>query len=123
MDQSSQGKDNAILELCVEFSLFVIDFCELLKENKKYVFADQILRAGTSIGANIFEAQSAESRDDFIHKLKIADKEASETKYWLILCERSKHYPHSDELVSKLEVVRSVLSKIIISARRNRTGK
>lgn len=120
MEQNSEMKDNAILELCLDFSLYVMDFSEVLKENKKYVFADQILRAGTSIGANIFEAQSAESRDDFIHKMKVADKEASETKYWLILCERSQHYPYSDELLAKLEILRSMISKIIISARRNR---
>lgn len=46
------------------------------------------MKAGTSIGANVFEAQSAESRAGFIHKLKIADKEAKETEYWLLLCEK-----------------------------------
>jgi len=55
--------------------------------------------------------------------MKIADKEASETKYWLVLCERSNHYPHSDELMSKLNVIRSMIAKIIISARKNRPGK
>jgi len=123
MEPGNEKKDNAILELCIDFSLFVMDFCEILKENRKFVFADQILRAGTSVGANVFEAQSAESRDDFIHKMKIADKEASETNYWLILCERSKHYPYSDELMSKLNVIRSMISRIIISARKNRPGK
>jgi len=123
MNQLKPEQDNLIVNLCIDFSLYIIDFCELLKENKKYVFADQILRAGTSIGANTFEAQSAESRDDFIHKMKVADKEASETKYWLILCERSKHYPHSNELMARLDVIRSLLSKIIITAKRNRPKK
>ena len=60
---------------------------------KKYVVANQLLRAGTSIGANVHEAQNAESRADFIHKIKIALKELEETKYWLLLCENSKNYP------------------------------
>lgn len=54
------------------------------------MLANQLLRSGTSIGANIRESQSAESRLDFIHKLKIADKEA---EYWLLLCQKSNKYP------------------------------
>jgi four helix bundle protein len=54
---------------------------------RKFIISNQLLKAGTSIGANIFEAQYAESRIDFIHKMKIAQKEANETLYWLILCE------------------------------------
>mgnify|MGYP000920149193 CR=1 FL=1 len=123
MEQMKPGQDNLIVNLCIEFSLYVMDFCEILKESKKFTIASQLLRAGTSIGANTFEAQSAESRDDFIHKMKLADKEASETKYWLILCERSKHYPHSSELMARLDVIRSLLSKIIITAKRNRPKK
>lgn len=119
MEQMKPEQDNLIVNLCIEFSLYVMDFCEILKESKKFTIASQLLRAGTSIGANTFEAQSAESRDDFIHKMKLADKEASETKYWLILCERSKHYPHSNELMARLDVIRSLLSKIIITAKRN----
>jgi four helix bundle protein len=55
-----------------------------LKE-KKLVISNQLLKSGTSIGANVFEAQYAESRIDFIHKMKIAQKEANETLYWLLL--------------------------------------
>ncbi len=74
---------NIILEKSLEFALEIIKYSEILEEQKKYVIARQILRAGTSIGANIKEAQSCESRADFIHKLKIAAKEANETEYWL----------------------------------------
>jgi len=65
-------KKNEVLDLSFEFALQIIEFCELLEENKKYVIAKQLLRSGTSIGANIREAQNAESNSDFIHKLKIA---------------------------------------------------
>lgn len=78
---------NEILDLGIRFSLKIIEFTELLESQRKFVIANQLLKCGTSIGANIFEAQSAESRNDFIHKLKISDKEAKETEYWLLLCE------------------------------------
>lgn len=79
-------KRNEILELSFDFALQLIDYCELLEEKRKYVIARQLLKSGTSVGANIREAQNAESNQDFIHKLKIAAKEADETEYWLLLC-------------------------------------
>ena len=69
---------NEILDLSFEFALNIINFVEELEGKKKFVVANQLLKSGTSIGANIFEAQSAESKADFIHKLKISDKEAKE---------------------------------------------
>ena len=74
---------NVVLEKSFEFALRIIYFSELLESKRKYVIAKQILKSGTSIGANIREAQSAESKADFIHKLKISDKEVIETEYWL----------------------------------------
>jgi len=86
--------ENIILKKTVEFSLAIIEYAELLESNKKYVIARQLLKSGTSIGANVHEAQNAESKVDFIHKFKIAAKEVEETKYWLVLCQNSKTYPH-----------------------------
>jgi four helix bundle protein len=88
-----------------------------LEERKKYVLARQLLKSGTSIGANVMEAQNAESKLDFIHKLKIAAKEADETKYWLTLCELSPTYPKNDDLKIKLESIINVLSKIISTSK------
>lgn len=65
---SIMDNKNAILERSFEFALRIIDFCELLEEQKHFVVAKQLLRSGTSIGANVHEAQSAESINDFIHK-------------------------------------------------------
>ena len=59
---------------------------------KKFVISRQILRSGTSTGANAMEAKNAESKADFIHKMKIAAKEAGETQYWLMLCGYSPSY-------------------------------
>lgn len=61
--------ENIILKKTIEFSLAVIEYCELLEAGRKYVIARQLLRCGTSVGANVHEAQNAESKPDFIHNL------------------------------------------------------
>lgn len=110
---------NAVLDKSFEFALIIIEFSEELESHKKFVIARQLLRSGTSIGANIREAQSAESRADFIHKMKIAAKESTETEYWLLLCRHSKAYPYNDLLLPKLEELQKLLSSIISSAKNN----
>ncbi|MEP2026051.1 MAG: four helix bundle protein [Reichenbachiella sp.] len=65
-------KENIVVDLTFQFALGIISFAEKLESEKKYVIARQILKPGTSIGANVREAQNAESKADFIHKLKIA---------------------------------------------------
>lgn len=104
---------NPILDLTMEFSLEIIDYCEALEVKRKYVLSRQLLKSGTSIGANVHEAQSPESKPDFIHKMKIADKETRETEYWLILCQRSSSYPNCEKLIGKLNVIQKILSSII----------
>ncbi len=113
-------KDNLIVSLTFDFALKIVEFSEGLEQNKKWVVARQILKSGTSIGANVREAQNAESKADFIHKLKIAAKEADETEYWLQLCEGSKSYPSTLYLQRELKSIIKVLSKIIGSSKRNR---
>lgn len=108
--------NNAILEKSFDFALDIINYCEELEGKKKYVLAKQLLKSGTSIGANIKEAQSPESRSDFIHKLKIANKEAEETEYWLMLCNMTPQYPHDEELLKNLIEIKKLLSKIISTA-------
>ena len=110
-------KDNVIVNKTIDFSLEVIDYCEALEQDRKYVIARQLLRSATSIGANVFEAQNAESKADFIHKMKIAAKEASETLYWLILCERSERYKFDMKLRNGLDEIIKILSKIISSSK------
>ena len=108
---------NIIVEKSLVFSVEVIKFCELLDVNRKYVISKQLLRSGTGIGANIFEAQHAESRVDFIHKLKIALKEANETLYWLMICERVASYPSVGSLRVMVEELIRIISKIIVTTR------
>jgi len=111
-------KDNEIVKVSFEFALAIIEFCELLEENKKYVIARQLLKSGTSIGANIREAQNAESKADFIHKLKIAAKEADETEYWIQLCKESKNYPYDPAIETKLMSIIKLLGKILGTLKR-----
>src|ERR1017187_9510633 len=110
-------KNNLIVGLTFQFSLDIIEFCELLQNDKKFNLSNQLFRSGTSIGANTREAQNAESKADFIHKLKIAAKEADESEYWLLLCKQSKNYPDSSNLLNKTESIIKVLSKIISSSK------
>ena len=83
-------KENKLRELSMEFSVDVIDLVKQLKSNHESIISNQIGRSGTSIGANIHEAQYAQGKKDFISKLEIALKEASETGYWLELLYRTK---------------------------------
>lgn len=112
---------NPLLQMSIDFSVCTIKYCGLLQEKKQFIVANQLLKAATSIGANAMEAQNAESKIDFIHKLKIAAKEADEVQYWLIICEKVSEYPACAELKLKLEGLQKVLNKIISTAKKNNT--
>ena len=109
--------ENIILNKSIDFSIDIISYCEILEEKRKYVIANQLLKSGTSIGANIHEAQNAESKADFIHKIKIAAKEIEETKYWLILCEKANSYPFNENLKQKIKEISLIIYKIIASSK------
>ncbi|QHT69824.1 four helix bundle protein [Rhodocytophaga rosea] len=112
-----EKKENIIIRLSFEFALNIVEYAEMLEEKRKFVIANQLLKSGTSIGANIREAQNAESKNDFIHKFKIAAKEADETEYWLLLCKFAKNYPDSQLLLDKLYEMKKIISKIIITSK------
>lgn len=111
-------ENNQIQQLSISFALKLLDLVEELEKARKFVFADQMLRAGTSIGANVHESQNAESLSDFIHKMKIAAKEAEEVNYWLELCKRKETYPYNLELHEDLISIKKMLNKIIGSSKR-----
>ena len=108
---------NKIVDLSFEFAINVIAFTECLEKEKRFVIANQLLKSGTSIGANVREAQNCESKADFIHKFKIAAKEAEETEYWLLLCQYSENYPFRPELLEQIKVLQKIITKIINSAK------
>lgn len=103
------------MKLSFQFALDIVKYCESLEKNRKYVLSKQLLKSGTSVGANIREAQGAESKNDFIHKLKISYKEAIETEYWLDICKNSENYPSPENLPDKALSLKRILSKIIQS--------
>lgn len=88
-----------------------------MEKNKKFVIARQLLKSGTSIGANIREAQSVESLMDFVHKMKIAAKEADETEYWLQLCKNAPNYPDPVGLIELNKEIVKLLTTIIAKSK------
>lgn len=109
--------DNLIVNLTFEFSLGIMEFADLLESKKKFVFANQVLKSGCSIGANVREAQNAEGKSGFIHKMKIAAKEAEETHYWLSLSQAAPKYPNCEELLVQIASVLKILGKIISTSK------
>ena len=84
-------KENKLAELSMAFSVDIINLVKYLKSNHESIISNQIGRSGTSIGANIHEAKYAQGKKDFISKLEIALKEASETGYWLELLHKTNY--------------------------------
>lgn len=90
---SIMGNNSELSRISIEMAVSVVSFYKWLTETKKeFIMSKQILRCGTSIGANIHEAYYASSKADFINKMQIALKEASETEYWLIVLERTDFF-------------------------------
>ena len=112
-------KENIVLNKSIDFSVGIKNYCKSLYFKKESTIANQLIRSGMAIGANISEAQQAESRSDFIHKMKIASKEASETLYWLSICQKSDIAEFQNELLNELNQIIAIISKIIISAKKN----
>jgi four helix bundle protein len=112
-------KENIILNKSINFSVGIKNYCQALYFKKEPAIANQLIRCGMAIGANVSEAQQAESRSDFIHKMKIAAKEASESLYWLSVCEKSEIGGFQHELINEVNQIIAILSKIIISAKKN----
>ena len=114
--------DNVIKNKSFNFALRVVKLYQFLNQEKKeYVLSKQLLRSGTAIGALVREAEQAESKLDFIHKLAIAQKEANETSYWLELLFQSEYLNQSqfESLHSDLVEMNKILASIIISAKRS----
>lgn len=111
-------KENVILNLSFVFALEIIKFTEGLEQLKKFNLANQLFRSGTSIGANVREAQNTESKLDFIHKIKISAKEAEETEFWLLLCQNSANHPNCESLLEAVLVLKKIMSKIIGNAKK-----
>ncbi|MEO8173673.1 MAG: four helix bundle protein [Sediminibacterium sp.] len=106
--------ENKILEMSFDFSLQIIDLYKQLADKKEYVLSKQLLRCGTSIGANVEEATAAQTKKDFITKMSIASTEARETRYWIKLLYRSKLVDiNYTSYLTSIEHIINILTKIV----------
>lgn len=115
----NEEKENIIVSKSYAFALEIIKLYKLLVDKKEYVLSKQILRSGTSIGANIHEAVASESKKDFIHKLGIAVKEARETSYWLNLLKDGNYLLNEefDRLNNLCDELIRILNSIILTTK------
>ncbi|MCR5158812.1 MAG: four helix bundle protein [Prevotella sp.] len=108
--------NNVLAEKTLNFAVRVVKCCHYLQEEKKdFVISNQLLRSGTSVGANVHEAVYAQSKADFISKLSIALKEASETSFWLVLLYRTDYLEEKVYVSLKSdidEIIRITVSSI-----------
>ena len=114
------NEGNIILQKGYSFALAIIKLYKFLStEKKEFVLSKQILKSGTSIGANINEALSSESKKDFVHKLGIALKESRETSYWLNLLKDSEYITDQqfNELATECNALIRILSSIILTTK------
>lgn len=109
------AKKESIIEIkSFEFALHIIKLHKELKKENEYVISKQLLRSGTSIGANVQEASAAISRNDFAHKMSISSKEARETRYWLQLLDKSDLTNIDVNYhLKQIEEIISILTKIV----------
>ncbi len=115
-------KRNVLKEKSFSFALEIISvYKKLSSEKREFVMSKQLLRSGTSIGANIWEAEYAQSKADFVHKLSIALKEANETSYWFELLYLSGYIDHEDFKNVKLGISEQLrlLTSIIKTSKAN----
>ncbi|MHB9011069.1 MAG: four helix bundle protein [Ignavibacteriaceae bacterium] len=110
-------KENIIKEKSFNFALDIINLYKDLAKQKEFIISKQLLRSGTSIGANIEEASAAQTKKDFISKMAIASKEARETKYWLTLLQKSQLVNKNfNEYLADIEEIIKILTSIIKSS-------
>ncbi len=118
-----ENRANVLKDKSYDFALRIIKlFKHLTQSKREFVLSKQILRSGTSIGANITEANQAQSKADFIHKLSIALKESFETEYWLNLLRDSEYLSvnQSDSLLLECKELQKILTASIKTAKTNR---
>ncbi len=109
----AEADSNPVRRKSFDFALVIVSLCRELQASREYVISRQLMKSGTSIGANVEEAVSAESRKDFLHKMNLALKEARESHYWLRLLDASEIETKGDlkiPLAAADELVRILVS-------------
>ncbi len=113
--------ESILREKSYRFALRIVNLVKfIVSEKKEYVLSKQLLRSGTSIGANVEEAGQGQSKADFVHKLSIAQKEAFETNYWLRLLRDSEYLsrPQADSLIEDCNEIQRMLTSSIRTAKK-----
>src|SRR5690349_12647790 len=116
-------KQSPMREMSFNLAVRIVNLCHyLVVEKKEYVMSKQLLKSGTSPGANIREAQNGESSADFIHKLGVAQKETDETLYWLELLHRTKFLTDSEfkSISADTEALLRIIRSAILTKKQNR---
>jgi four helix bundle protein len=116
-------KDNAVLDKSFRFAVRSIRLYQHLKDKRKeFILSKQMLRSGTSIGANVREGNNAESKADFIHKLGVAQKETDETMYWLELLKETDYLTVNefDSIYQDANELLKLIRSIILTAKNNK---
>ena len=112
-------KENVILNRSFDFALQMIELYKVMKEKNEFVLSKQLLRSGTSIGANVAEATAASSKKDFSNKMSIASKEARETRNWLNLLQKSQLVKGEYEsFLDEIEEIINILTAIVKTAQK-----
>ena len=115
-------KDNALVQLSKQFAVAIVNLATQVKEKRKgNILLNQLLRSGTSIGANIHEANYASSKADFVNKLQIALKECYETDYWLSIFKETNIIAENEykDMFAKCSKIRKILISSITTAKSN----
>ncbi len=119
-DKKRLNEFKKIDERTFEFALLIIETYKFLTKKNEYILSKQLLRSGTSIGANVQEAQAAQSKKDFISKMAVASKEARETNYWLRLLYKSGYlsdFEKKEVIFSEILALVNILTRIVKTSR------
>ena len=121
----NEKKPNVVRDKSFSFALRIVKMYKFLIGKKEFVLSKQLLRSGTAIGALIREAEHAESKADFIHKMAIAQKEANETDYWIELLYQSDYLNKEtfNSIKNNILELNKLLASIIITSKERRDGK
>jgi len=115
--------ENIIVDKSYSFAIKIVRFCfEMQEQRREYVLSHQLLKSGTSIGANIEESQGAISKAEFIAKIQISLKEAKETKYWLRLIKDAEVYQnaYSDQILADCNEIIVIITSILKTSKTNK---
>ncbi|MCD4818955.1 MAG: four helix bundle protein [Candidatus Cloacimonetes bacterium] len=112
---------NQILKKSLDYAIEIVNYCKILKyKHKEYSIADQLIRSGTSIGANANEAVIGSSKKDFTNKMNISLKEAYETRYWLIILWKTDYLKNNMDLLNQVDELIRILVKIVKTSKKEK---